>query len=150
MTYLNQLLKPLRITLTKNQPVVCLDEEFGFRQWIWIPNVSSQKLESWWKRQHNLDLFYFLPREIEMGTWIQAIGEYNETLDISYNEVTYNLYHKLIKSGLVYTGHLFDNTDSFLISPKGISIYHMGRNPARDVIRKELAEQGFDYDRKRK
>lgn len=121
MSKLNELLKPLRRKVQKDEPVVLLEEEFGYRNWIWLPRCSSEELVRWWKRQKNMSKFYFSPRDMKKG----------ELFHMDWGVLwKVELFYRLEKTGLCWTSHLFDDTDSFLISPRGRFITHSGYLPA--------------------
>lgn len=151
------LLKPLKLELDENQPVVCVSEEFGFRYHIWLPDMNCQELESWWRRQWKFNKLYFSPTKIKKGKWIT---EDSKTFVLSIidatanpddwnivNPVIMNVWNSLRNSKLCYYSHFFDDEDSFLETPKGKIITHMGRNPARATTEKYFKEQYPDVNR---
>ena len=38
--------------------IVDLEEEYGYARWLWIPGMSNEDLEQWWKGQESLDQFH--------------------------------------------------------------------------------------------
>lgn len=144
------LLKPLGLEVTETSPVVCMSEEFGFRYHIWIPNMTCQELEVWWRRQHNMGKFYFNPTKIERGQWVTDKsstfvlsllgGKYTDEDWNVVNPVMYEIWKRLKLSRQCYYSHYFDDEDSFLETPQGRVITHMGRNPARARTHKWVQE----------
>lgn len=86
-----------------NQTVVWIEEEFGYRLWIWIANMNWKKLEQWWQSQERMGKFE-LYRFFENGEMIEV-----------YPSRNYNNLSKL--EGKVYFGFVFDDTDSCLVTP---------------------------------
>lgn len=158
---INELLKPFNTSIDINEVVVTIDEEYGYRQHIWIPKMNSHKLEQWWKRQWNLDKCFgkyvrSFPGKIITLYEIdkQRNGFYdhidfeselfkNQTwlYDNYYFSALCNAYDKLEKSRLCYKAHIFCNDDSWLKLPIHRKyIHHNGYHPAKLQIEKDIKE----------
>jgi hypothetical protein len=148
---LNQLLKIYRISVEKDEALVTLEEEFGFRNYIWKPEMTCTDFEKWWKRQHLIDVLYTkLPGKlINVDKIIQRCDfrPYNSLEDMmtKLEEYNLNIYFErwvlLDKSNLCYRAHFFDDVNSYIITPNGRTIYHMGRHPAEIALDKDIKEQ---------
>lgn len=38
--------------------VVAIDEEYGYREWIWIPGMTPSELEAWWGEKEDINTFW--------------------------------------------------------------------------------------------
>lgn len=47
----------------KNELVVAIDEEYGYRLWLWFPGLSPESLEDWWRRLEDVETFWTTDRE---------------------------------------------------------------------------------------
>ncbi|MDZ4251261.1 MAG: hypothetical protein U1A72_01640 [Sulfuritalea sp.] len=45
-------------TRTLNELTVAVDEDYGFREWIWFPGISPTELEAWWQALEDIDTFW--------------------------------------------------------------------------------------------
>jgi len=145
MHFLNRVLEPLKITVNKNQTVVAVDEEFGYKRYIWISDFSNRELEQWWRRQHNIGKFYFNPPSIKHGVFIKDKSyDYqfgNEFWDFNMcNSVVWNIWNNLWDHNLTYRCHIFDDECSFLRTPRGRFINHMGYWPSRLQTERDVRE----------
>jgi hypothetical protein len=141
---LAKLLKPFKVNLKPDQPVVALDIEYGFKTYIWIPDMTCSELERWWLRQKNVGKFYPLPAVD--GVFLQDVSKCKETGDgywdyLSYDTLVWTTYNRVKNANLGYTCHLFCDDDSYLITPKNRFIHHMGYWPARLQTERDVKEQ---------
>lgn len=95
----------------KDELLVLIDEEHGFRQWFWFPKMKTEELELWWKSLKSVQPYFFHPKPLP--------GKVILCKDMDFwNE----LYHK----GIYYLCNLHCDFDSSLVSPTKESIYHAG------------------------
>ena len=166
---LNHLISSLKRKLDPDEAFVTLREEFGFRYWFWFPEMSKKELVNFWKSQKTIDNWTF--RRVFPGTFILAEGgyygkkgswhegkhaigygkvfkeddEHNEG-DILYHEY-YNaplmdLWDKLDNHSDAWYAHVFDTTDSILVTknPRRI-IWSKGKHAAELQLEKDIKEQ---------
>ena len=92
----------------KNEFLVLLDEEYGWKEWFWFPPMNEKELINWWK---NLE-FVGKPLEGEL---------------IEVNDENSNFFHKLWKDNSFYMLHIHVDDDSYLKKPNAEGyIYHKG------------------------
>ena len=92
----------------KNEFLVLVDEEYGWKEWFWFPTMDEKELVNWWK---NLE---FVGRPLE--------GEVIEVDDESSS-----FFHQLWKEDSFFQLHIHDDADSHLKQPKGEGyVYHKG------------------------
>ena len=39
--------------------IVYIQEEYGYREWLWIPDMTKEETVSWWRRLPSVDPFFF-------------------------------------------------------------------------------------------
>lgn len=150
---LNQLIKIYKISIEENEALVVLDEEFGYKQYIWKPEMSCNELERWWKRQHHMgwerksslpgkvlninDILYEPPMK-----QFESTEEFLKYLD---DNIFFNIYferwHTLNSLNLCYRSMIFSDDYSYLLTPSGRYIHHMGWWPAKLQTEKDIQEQ---------
>lgn len=87
--------------------VVALEEEYGYRYWIWETGMNEADLIQWLKDQKNDDTFIFLD------------------LPGKRKRITITEYRNLSKKGWYAMFHQLD--DSYLTSPSGETYETIGR-----------------------
>jgi hypothetical protein len=85
--------------IEKGNTVVLVTEEYGYAYWLWIPGVSGEKLEQWWKAQHKE------PNIHSLGKTIQLVSA-----DVK-NDIT-DIYN-------VYTATIDEDEFNKLVRPNG-------------------------------
>lgn len=128
----------------KNNIMVILCEEFGYKQWFWFPNMTGPQLEKWWKRQWNMTKFNFilnLP-----GTLIEATS-LNESLRQDNDSFDWLFVHWNITNDLKtnYKAHIFCDDYTWLISPTGRFITHNNYYPAKKQTEINIQKQLLNY-----
>ena len=89
-------------------PIVMIEEEYGYRYWIWEPRKTREELIEWWRAVESTDAYLFSPASLPgKVTQIRKVRQ---------------------KSCLWYC-HLHMNRDSFLKTPEGEFIDHKGYVP---------------------
>lgn len=126
---LNYHLKPFNIKSSDNNTIVLIDEEFGYRNWIWEAKMSPQQLKRWWKRQKNLGKFY-----------LNILYLHGNLINCTNQEYKFNIWNKLKSTKLFYYSHLFDDEISFLDVGNNLDIHHAGYYPAKMQTERYLEE----------
>lgn len=143
----NKIIKPLRVQLREDQPLVLLEEEFGFRSWIWIPDCSEKELITWWKSRLNLGKFYFDPKSLNHSKNSKIFNVFyrHSYYDNNRKKVYYNtpyalisVYNQLNNMNNTFKAHIFDDTDSWLKTPSGQYIFHIGAYYANLILKEEI------------
>lgn len=129
MSFIQHLIKPLRIKHNDSHVIVTLNVEFGFRYFLWFPEMTSKKLEQFWKSIRNIDRYWdnhkLLPGKLIKADYKFYIVDENNVDDV-YPTIPMSIYEKLSHNRLCYHAHLFDNNNSVLISPKDNRTHHIG------------------------
>ena len=104
---------------------VYVEEEFGYRVWLWLPKLNWVKLENWWENLPRIDKF-------NMQKQFRQVGELIE------------LCHSQDKlRNFMHFAFVFDDVDSYLFSPKWFSnktIYHLFHDEANKILDKECED----------
>lgn len=140
---LAKLLKPFKVNLEPEQPVVALDIEYGYKTYVWIPEMTCLELERWWLRQQHIGKFYELPCG---GTFLQDVtksipygsGDWDY---LHYDTTVWTTYNYIKNAHLGYHAHIFCDEDSYLITPRKRHIHHAGYWPARKKTDKDVMHQ---------
>ena len=134
---------------------VMLDEEYGYREWIWNTGMTASELDAWWSSRDTLRPYFFSPTGLP-GELIQ-VGEDLSELDakalslmerVDKGEVTKEAAEKTIKEWYEkhpykmicietgdaaperqpdwWSGHIHMEDDSYLKTSNGEVIHHAG------------------------
>lgn len=92
--------KPPRFT-------IYVEEEYGYRYWVWEPQINPKKLAHWWRA-------------------LKSVEPYSSPASLP--GVVQNVRKIRQKEGFWFC-HIHTDSDSFLRSPEGEIIHHAGYNP---------------------
>ena len=132
--------------------IVSLDEEYGYREWIWFTGMTAADLESYWTGLTSVSPFFMTPvglpgdlvQVTEDLTEIDAICEKikadttlsDEERGLKITEVYKSTPCRLIRvdtgetaperQPTWWTGHIHMEDDSCLRTPEGREILHAG------------------------
>jgi len=90
-----------------------LDEEYGYRSWVWDSGMSAKELISWWKNLHSVMIGFFDPRKLP-GSFMEIEDKVFDQLDVDPRW---------------WRGHIHTDEDSFIRAPiaEGHTLYrHAG------------------------
>ncbi len=98
--------------------VVHVEEEYGYRDWLWIPNMTVDELKVWWKNLPTVAPFFFegpvsFPGKIHQ-IYFDTMTEFS-FVEESDGRVVTPLHSDPIKlpDGVIYM-HTHEDEDSFL------------------------------------
>jgi len=98
----------------KEELLVLLDEEYGYRKWFWFPSMPAEELEGWWTDLETVDPYFMTPEPLP-GDLYQA-----------EDEDEFDLYKNLEAGHGYYTAHTHCDDDSVLIRPDRTKVFHKG------------------------
>ena len=101
------------IERSKDELLVLLSEEYGYRRWFWFPKMDSLQLKKWWKNLLTVDPYFMTPEPLP-GDVIRVETEW------------YSTFNKLRDEGGQFLAHTHCDDDSFLIQPDGVRVFHAG------------------------
>jgi hypothetical protein len=106
----------IKAAILSGETVVVLEEEYGYRTWVWKPGLTFQELETFWAGMEKVHHHFFNPSKTLPGDFIQAIGQAEEYWFRLYSAENYTY----------YKAHIHEDSDSFLKAPDGRTIFHKG------------------------
>lgn len=127
---------------SKDEIIVLLQEEYGYREWLWIPQMNEEELKQWWKSLPSVAPFFFspdLPGE-KHQIWYQDAedediftaanppdeSDYFFLVEVSGPREVSAISRKERVPKNVWRAHLHTDNDSHLITPEGEMILHAG------------------------
>ena len=93
---------------------VLLREEYGYRYWRWMPDMSADECQAWWKGMRSVAPYFGNP-----------VG-----LPGSVEQVSSEEGWALLESEGAWEAHLHLDDNSWLAPPDGELITHAGYEPA--------------------
>jgi len=102
--------------MNNNTVIVLLQEEYGYRWWLWKPGMSELGLIDFWENLESLTPYFMNP---------------SDGLPGSFENLGYDRFHSLEKyTKGMWSGHIHDEDDSWIIKPgskiKNRTIFHKG------------------------
>lgn len=94
-----------------DQVIVLLEEEYGYRNWIWYTGMSETELIEWWKNLRSVDPYFFTPVGLP-GTLTEIESDEDEAEA------------EALKT--TWRGHIHEDEDSFLFQDEHGYIHHKG------------------------
>ena len=122
--------------------VVLLEEEFGYRYWVWFPGMSAEELKEWWKAMPTVATYFYdgpagLPGDgIQVyyePSWRREADGVDTFLDKGQFIIVEQDGCSLTPLSSVmqlpddrWNAHLHIECDSYLKAPDGDVIHHAG------------------------
>lgn len=114
---------------SQGKVVVCLDEEYGYRMWLWDTGMTVEELTRWWTEMATVSPHFMDPSKTLPGK-LQRAYPVSETEVAVYRE---DLADGTVDSGFLYvttpkgwSAHLHEDDDSYLRVPTGETLHHKG------------------------
>jgi hypothetical protein len=103
-------------------PVVRIEEEYGYRNWIWMPDMSEEEVVAWWKSLSSVGAYFYdgpkdLPGEIHQVYFERTPHDAPEE-----DHDPAGLRFCLVTNG---EGHTLDQMSEFMELPEGAWYMHM-------------------------
>lgn len=95
----------------KNEFMVLLEEEYGYKHWFWFPKLTPFELEAWWKSLNTVAPYFMTPEPLP--------GDVIFAEDMEY-------WGELQQQGKHYQAHTHCDDDSWLMRPSEKYVYHSG------------------------
>jgi hypothetical protein len=103
-----------------DQVTVMLEEEYGYRQWIWRTGMTGEELVAFWKALPSVMPYFFSPRSLP-GELEQVQQDYEECYEAFMVRCA-----GLKEASCGWTGHIHIEQDSYLLPPDGKEVTHAG------------------------
>lgn len=93
--------------------VVVIEEEWGFRYYLWFPGISAKELEAWWLAMEDVETFW----KTEAGTKVRLRhGWPGKFIDAEEPDNLYELWSELWETA-PYVSHIDMNWQVDMASP---------------------------------
>jgi len=102
----------------KQQTLVLLEEEYGFRYWYWYPNMSEDALIDWWLNLESVDPYFMTPEPLPGD--VILVKDMDNWLSLSRNQKH-------------FVAHIHCDDDSWLKLPSGQYLGHAGYGLNRSI-----------------
>lgn len=117
----------------KNDFIVLINEEYGYRKWFWFPPMNAAELEAWWSGLESVDPYFMTPESLP--------GDLYEVRA----EEAYARYKQLAAS--CHRLHLHCDDDSILICPNKTPLVHKGyRGYATTYMPEDAMKHPLDFN----
>lgn len=93
-----------------------VEEDYGYREWIWFPPVSKAEIEGFWRSQTSFD---GAPDTCLPGKWVGGAED-------DESGAFHRLYIALWRRPDGYALHFDGNISAGLLTPDGRAIFHQG------------------------
>jgi len=126
--------------------VVHIEEEFGYRSWIWLAEMSKKELIEWWTAHKTVNAYFYdgpvtFPGEVHriyheadyMREMMDADESFTENdkefflVEEGEGRTLTQLSEKLTMPDEHWYMHLHTDNDSFLRTAEGEEVYHEGK-----------------------
>jgi len=114
---------PLSVVSTKDQAVLFLVEEYGYRHWVWWTGMSAKDLTSFWSTLPSVAPHFIDPSKTLPGEFREVTRHGNGIYSDASNGKPTNVIQ--LKEPF-WKGHLHMDEDSYLVSPDGERLLHQG------------------------
>ena len=102
--------------------IVLIEEEYGYRNWLWMPDMSKEEVIDWWKNLSTVGTFFF-------GGWEALPGEIHQIyLKRSPHDAPEEDHDSSGRYFCVVTpgeGHTLDQISEFIELPENAWYIHM-------------------------
>ncbi len=121
--------------------IVFVEEEYGYRNWLWMPSMSDDELKAWWEELPTVATYFFsgasgFPGEIHQ-IYIEDDGFY--LVEEGGGRVLNQLSEKLPMPDESWYIHIHLECDSFLLPPgaegEADRILHAGYVPDEEYYK---------------
>ncbi|MDB4278658.1 hypothetical protein N9917_03570 [Deltaproteobacteria bacterium] len=113
---------------------VYVDEEYGYRSWVWETGMTAEELVAWWTGLETVMSYFFSPSglpgtmtQVHLGAEAFAVHETNEPIPFPAG-----YHYKDDRPRDYWKAHMHIEEDSFLQAPDGTYHRHLG-HPNRET-----------------
>ena len=118
-----------------DQAVVLLEEEYGYRSWVWWTGMTDVELVAWWKALASVQPYFFDPRGLPGTLTPQyglcrdqpSVGTWNpKTIQYDKDGEPFGDMLVLARPSKHWVGHIHVDDDSSLYHKDFGAIHHLG------------------------
>ena len=100
---------------------VFLEEEYGYRLWVWSPAMTGEELVAWWKALPTVLPYFFSPTGLPGSLkQVKCKGDTDEDWDAFCAEIIAQT------AACKWNAHIHTDVDSGLQGPDGQAYIHAG------------------------
>ena len=100
------------LLIYNTQHLVLVDEEYGYKQWLWLPDFPLNELEDFWKNLKDVPVKH--PTSVLTG----LVVSFDCASQPPVRPRAQKFWNRLEKQPH-YFAHVWNNSHSFLITPEG-------------------------------
>ena len=110
---------------------VYVEEECGYRHWIWSPGLTVDELVEMWKARPDFRDAFMDPSESSLpGTWKRIVDAFSEDMVEMVDEEGKGYDLRELRKGV--SAHIHVEHDTYLTLPDGTEVRHAGYTPWPD------------------
>lgn len=114
---INKRMNKMVQALEAGQAAVLVDEEYGYRYWVWLPRMTNEELATYWEAIESMSEHYATKKTLP--------GNFSEITQEEWGEMLWMPEKGISKC------HVHEDCDSYLIVD-GEKIRHKGYEPEYD------------------
>ena len=127
--------------------VVYIQEEYGYRDWLWVPSMTKEELAEWWKNLPSVSPFFF-SGPVDFPGEVHQIYLHNENDFRFVEEGEGRVVHPIHEDMLslpenVIRMHIHEDMDSYLTIDDE-TIYHAGYMSLDEYYEQEVSQEEID------
>lgn len=110
---------------TEKGVIVHLNEEYGYREWLWQTGMSTEELIEWWSSLETVNPHFMDPSKTLPGELRRVWGVSPREVVVEVDPVEGGG-HIYVQNPSGWSAHLHMDDDSFLRLPGGKTLHHKG------------------------
>mgnify|MGYP003299161270 FL=1 len=119
---------------------IYIQEEYGYRDWLWVPNMNLEEVKDWWKKLPSVEP-YFFDGPISFPGEVHQIAFYSDKefrfVVNGMNRVVYPMHDDILTlPDDCVRMHIHEDFDSWLTVGEEV-LHHAGYLSFREAIDKE-------------
>lgn len=103
---------------------VLIEEEYGFRYWLWDTGMSAEALVTWWKGLASVKPYFYSP--VDLPGSVEELGLPEDTPDEEAGELWDAMLADAKEECAGWSAHLHMDDDSILVAPGTVRHRHAG------------------------
>lgn len=123
---------------------VYVQEEYGYRHWVWETGFTAEELTTWWQNLDSVMRFFFHTMETLPGTLHESVAAPHEFYQEWFKEEGMEEWYEGLKKPtyfeatrsteegdgpIIWYAHFHCDDDSHLVNPDGERFLHAGYEP---------------------
>jgi hypothetical protein len=98
-------------SVREGEALVAVTEEYGYRRWLWLPGMTPEELEDWWRALPSVEPYFRTPKPLPGAiVQVKALQPFDQ----------------IERIGAFHSAHVHQDDDSQLRAPGGAVVRHAG------------------------